>query len=88
MNLYCITHKKIDYIEKLNLIPSGVGNYNYPHNYENEKKGENISEKNSSYGELTFHYWFWKNKIDKLKKMSGLVFVITEDSLLKTIFQI
>ena len=68
MNLYCITHKKVDYIEKLNLIPSGVGNYNYPDNYENDKEGENISEKNSSYGELTFHYWFWKNKIDNLKK--------------------
>ena len=47
MNLYCITHKKVDYIEKLNLIPSGVGNYNYPDNYENDKEGENISEKNS-----------------------------------------
>ena len=45
MNLYCITHKKVDYIEKLNLIPSGVGNYNYPDKYENEKVGENISEK-------------------------------------------
>ena len=52
MNIYCITHKKVDFIEELNLIPSGVGSYNYPKNYENEKVGKNISEKNSSYGEF------------------------------------
>ena len=68
MNIYCITHKKVDFIKKLNLIPAGVGKYDYPSYYENEKEGKSISEKNPSYGELTFHYWFWKNKINKIRK--------------------
>ena len=28
--------------------------------------GDNISNKNPFYGEYTFHYWLWKNKLEKL----------------------
>lgn len=63
MLIYCITHKKLDFIENLGLIPSGVGNHNYPENYIQEKKGESIFHKNYNYGEITFHYWLWKNKL-------------------------
>ena len=28
---------------------------------------ENISFKNKYYGEYTFHYWFWKNILPKIK---------------------
>ena len=45
MQIYCITHKKVDFLEKLHLIPSGVGNNNYPDNYMTEKTGDNIREK-------------------------------------------
>ena len=31
-----------------------------------DKTGNNISNKNKFYGEYTFHYWLWKNYIDKL----------------------
>ena len=51
MYIYCITHKKLDFIENLGLIPSGVGQNEYPNNYIDEKKGENISHKNYNYGE-------------------------------------
>ena len=44
-----------------------------------EKTGDNIREKNSSYGELTFHYWFWKNKIDEFINDEWFGFVTTED---------
>ena len=63
MYIYCITHKKLDFIENLGLIPSGVGQNEYPNNYIDEKKGENISHKNYNYGEITFHYWLWKNRL-------------------------
>ena len=63
MYIYCITHKKLDFIEKLGLIPCGVGENEYPENYIQEKYGENISHKNYNYGEITFHYWLWKNKL-------------------------
>jgi len=63
MDIYCITHKRMDFIEKLKLIPVAVGETECPTNYVNEKKGKNISHKNRNYGELTFHYWFWKNKL-------------------------
>ncbi len=74
MDIYCITHKNLDFIEKLKLIPCGVGINKYPLNYIDERKGENISEKNSSYGELTFHYWFWKNKINEYANNSWFGF--------------
>lgn len=63
MQIYCITHKILNFIEKLNFIPCGVGKLNFPKNYIDEKNGENISFKNHNYGELTFHYWFWKNRL-------------------------
>jgi len=68
IHIYCITHNTLDFIEKLDLIPSGVGEKLYPKNYIDEKNGTNICYKNPYYGELTFHYWFWKNKLNFYKK--------------------
>ena len=65
MDIYCITHKKMDFIENLKLIPAGVGDKKFPQNYIDEKIGENISFKNRNYGEISFHYWFWKNRLKK-----------------------
>lgn len=63
MDIYCITHRRMDFIEELKLIPVAVGKTECPNHYIDEKKGMNISNKNRNYGELTFHYWFWKNKL-------------------------
>jgi len=41
--------------------------------------GENISEKNEFYGEYTFHYWFWKNHINKIEDNSWIGFCATKD---------
>ena len=38
MDIYCITHKRMDFIEKLKLIPVAVGETECPKNYINEKK--------------------------------------------------
>jgi hypothetical protein len=68
IKLYCITHKPLVQISKLGLIPFGAGNNQYPKNFLLETNGENISSKNSYYGETTFHYWFWKNKLKQCKE--------------------
>ena len=67
MNIYCITHKPLKEIEKLGLIPTGVGIANFPSNYTIENTGENISHKNQYYSETSFHYWIWKNLLPKKK---------------------
>ena len=40
MNIYCITHKPLTEIEKLGLIPAGVGTANFPSNYIIENTGK------------------------------------------------
>ena len=67
MDIYCITHRRMDFIEELKLIPVAVGKTECPNHYIDEKKGMNISNKNRNYGELTFHYWFWKNQLSSFE---------------------
>ena len=76
MKIYCITHKPLDYINKLGLIPFGVGLNDYPNGYLEEKKGTNISNKNKYYSETSFHYWYWQNILKSKPKMNGLVCAI------------
>ena len=47
-----------------------------------ENTKDNISEKNSWYGENTFYYWLWKNELKNLDA-TGSVFAIIEDFGLK-----
>ena len=66
---FCITldpdHEKL--IKKLNFVPVGLGEKNFSENCITDKIGENISNKNQFYGEYTFHYWIWKNYLDKIQ---------------------
>ena len=63
MKVYCITHKPIKNLERLALIPVGVGLNQFPKNYIIDNTENNIAYKNENYGEITFHYWFWKNRL-------------------------
>ena len=65
MKIYCITHKPIKALNSLNLIPFGVGQNTFPKNYLIENTGKNIANKNHNYSETSFHYWYWKNLLDK-----------------------
>ena len=56
----------LNLIEKLGYIPVGLGNENFSENFFRDNTLDNISEKNRFYGEYTFHYWLWKNYLDKL----------------------
>ncbi len=64
MNVYVITHKKFnakllkDKIYKILLVGSYKGHV-FGDCYDDS--GDNISDKNSSYCELTGAYWIWKN---------------------------
>ena len=65
MKIYCITHKPIDGIKLLNLIPFGVGKTEFPEGYVIENSGVNIAHKNYNYSETSFHYWYWKNILNQ-----------------------
>lgn len=67
MTMYVITHKAFDYPLPTGYTPILVGadkNAN-PNHYQPDNEGENISDKNPSYCELTGLYWLWKNANDE-----------------------
>lgn len=67
--MFCITldtdHEKI--IKDLSYIPVGLGEKKFSKECFSDKTGINISHKNPFYGEYTFHYWLWKNYLDKIQ---------------------
>ena len=67
MNLikfYCVTDKKINFINHKNFNFGWVGKAKAPDYYINCNYKENIFYKEKNYSELTFHYWYWKNLIN------------------------
>ncbi len=69
LSMYCLTLKPENEIKisELKYIPVGLGTENFTKNFYSDKSGESISEKNSYYGEYTFHYWIWKNYLNKIR---------------------
>ena len=67
-NIYCLSlnNELLKKIKDLNYIPVGLGNDNFSDSWLRDNTGENISQKNNFYAEYTFHYWFWKNEINKI----------------------
>lgn len=63
IQMYCITHKKVKFIEKTNYNLVNVGSEYISQRYLNCNTGDNIIHKEKFYSELTFHYWFWKNNL-------------------------
>jgi len=68
LNIYCLSLHNKDYnkIKSLGYIPVGLGNNSFNPRWLKDNIGQNISEKNKFYGEYTFHYWFWKNKLNDI----------------------
>ena len=68
LKMFCITLQPdhIEYIKSLNYTPVVLGNKNLSQYCFTDKDGENISHKNKFYGEYTFHYWLWKNHLNKI----------------------
>ena len=67
--MFCLTMEPnhINFIKELNYIPVGLGDKNFPENCISDKHNDNISYKNKYYGEYTFHYWLWKNHLNKIE---------------------
>ena len=61
LKFYCVTNKKIDFLNKKNYHLCWVGNDNPPVDYIRCDNKINIFDKEKYYSELTFHYWYWKN---------------------------
>ena len=74
--MYCLSLNNEDYdkIKNLNYVPVGLGNNEFNKKWLRDNSGDNISEKNSFYGEYTFHYWFWKNKLIEISEDTWIGF--------------
>lgn len=60
LTMYMVTHKPVDFIPE-GRTPIFVGNGDNIRDYLRDNTGDNISEKNPYYCELTAMYWIWKN---------------------------
>ena len=60
----CIHDELLEKVKKLNYIPVGLGEGNYKKGWLRDNTGKNISYKNKHYGEYSFHYWIWQNKME------------------------
>ena len=67
LEMYCLSihDKLLEKINQIGYIPVGLGSFDYSSGWLRDNTGDNISHKNKNYGEYTFHYWFWKNILEK-----------------------
>ena len=68
LEIYCVTNKKLLFLENTNLKLVGVGKENFSDKYLKCDNKINIYDKEKYYSELTFHYWYWKNCLNVSKK--------------------
>ena len=61
-------------MDKINYIPVGLGDGEFPKNWITDNTGDNISKKNKYYDMYTFHYWLWKNKLSSLDNNKWICF--------------
>ena len=68
IQMFCISLEPshFNFIKGMNYIPVGLGDKKFNDGWMGDKTGNNISKKNKNYGEYTFHYWIWKNYMEKL----------------------
>ena len=68
LKMFCLTLEPNHYelIRKLGYEPVGLGDKAFNDDWYSDKLDKNISNKNKNYGEYTFHYWIWKNYLDKV----------------------
>ena len=68
LEMFCLSLEPNHYqfIKNLGYIPVGLGEKTFNDSWLSDRTGLHISNKNKYYGEYTFHYWIWKNYLDKL----------------------
>ena len=67
--MFCLSLNPSHYnfINNLGYTPVGLGEKDFSKEWFTDKSGDNISKKNRYYSECTFHYWLWKNYLNKLE---------------------
>ena len=73
LQIYCVTDKDFSYLKNLPYKLAGVGKSNFSKEYYLANTNDNIDYKEKYYSELTFHYWFWKNKMENLDSSSNWI---------------
>ena len=68
LEIYCVTNKKLLFLENTNLKLAAVGKEKFSDRYFKCDNKINIYEKEKYYSELTFHYWYWKNRLNITQK--------------------
>ena len=63
LKMYCVTNKEVSFLHKTSYDAGWVGSDTPPANYILCNHQDNIFFKEQFYSELTFHYWYWKNKL-------------------------
>ena len=63
LEIFCITDKHFNYLDKVKYNLAAVGKNKFPKKYLRCDYGDNIFYKEEYYSELTFQYWFWKNEL-------------------------
>jgi hypothetical protein len=68
LSMYCLTMRNADFniIKSLEYFPVGLGDKIVSKDFLRDNSLDNISSKNYFYGEYTFHYWLWKNALEKI----------------------
>ncbi|HJO77375.1 MAG TPA: DUF4422 domain-containing protein [Pelagibacteraceae bacterium] len=66
LEIYCTALQYLNVLDKLPsyIKPLGLGNNNYPDHWLKENNGENISNLNKYYGEVSGIFWIWKNRLN------------------------
>jgi len=70
----CLNDHHIQNLKKLNYIPVGLGKNAFSNEWLKDNTGENISYKNTYYGEYSFYYWLWKNSLSAISNNSWVGF--------------
>ena len=67
--MFCITLNEAhcDKIKNIGYSPVCLGTNRVSDEFFSDNTNDNIASKNPYYGEYTFHYWLWKNKLKDLK---------------------
>jgi len=74
IKIFCVSNIESNLLEKLDLTLAGVGKKNFSKKYINTRNKKNIQKKEGNYSELTFHYWFWKNKLSSFDDKTWIGF--------------
>ena len=68
LEIYCVTNKKLSFLENTTLKLAAVGKDIFSDRYLKCDNKINIYDREKYYSELTFHYWYWKNCLNDSKK--------------------